>query len=198
MRYERGHKEETRRRIVETAARRFRKDGIEATGIAGLMADAGLTHGGFYAHFSSKDDLVRSAVGTAMKGTVADHAAAAATARDEGRDGLETIVRRYLSRAHRDQPETGCAIASLAAELVRSPTRTRAALAQDTDELIALIAGELTDSGALDARSRAAMVLALMVGTLQLARATPDDASSDALLSAGRKAALVLARQAPA
>lgn len=197
MRYEKGHKEETRRRIVESAARRFRKDGIEATGIAGLMAEAGLTHGGFYAHFPSKDDLVRSAVDTAMKGTVADHAAAAAAARDEGGDGLEIIVRRYLSRAHRDQPETGCAIASLAAELARSPAQTRAALAQDADELIALIASELSDPGATDARSRAAMVLALMVGALQLARTTPDEAASDALLSAGRKAALALARQAP-
>lgn len=193
MRYEKGHKEETRRRIVETAARRFRRDGIEATGIAGLMADSGLTHGGFYAHFSSKEDLVRSAVDTAMKGTVADHAAAAAAARGEGRDGLETIVRRYLSRAHRDQPETGCAIASLTAELARSSTETRAALARDAGELIDLIAGELPDPGAGDVRSRATIVLALMVGALQLARATPDVSASDALLAAARKAALALA-----
>ena len=62
MRFDKGHKEQTRRRIVETAARRFRKEGVEAVGIAGLMADAGLTHGGFYAHFASKEDLVRAAL----------------------------------------------------------------------------------------------------------------------------------------
>ena len=196
MRYEKGHKDETRRRIVETAARRFRKDGIEATGIAGLMAEAGLTHGGFYAHFPSKEDLVRSAVDVALNGATAEHASAVAAVRAEGGDGLETIVRRYLSRTHRDHPETGCAIATLAAELARSSDETRAIFARDTGELIELIAGELPNPASADARTRAAMVLALMVGTLQLARAAPDAATSDALLAAGRKAALALARQA--
>ncbi|TCR68451.1 TetR/AcrR family transcriptional regulator [Bosea sp. BK604] len=196
MRYEKGHKDETRRRIVETAARRFRKDGIEATGIAGLMAEAGLTHGGFYAHFPSKEDLVRSAVDVALTGATAEHASAVAGVRAEGGDGLETIVRRYLSRTHRDHPETGCAIATLAAELARSSDETRAIFARDTGELIELIAGELPDPASADARTRAAMVLALMVGTLQLARAAPDAAASDSLLAAGRKAALALARQA--
>lgn len=195
MRYEKGHKDETRRRIVETASRRFRKDGIEATGIAGLMAEAGLTHGGFYAHFPSKEDLVRSAIDTALTSATAEHAAAAAAARADGGDGLETIVRRYLSRTHRDHPETGCAIATLAAELVRSSDETRATFARDTGDLIELIAGELPDPGSVDARTRAAMVLALMVGTLQLARSAPDTAASDAMLAAGRKVALALARQ---
>ena len=66
MRYEKGHKEETRRRIVDVASQRFRKDGIAATGLAGLMADAGLTHGGFYAHFPSKNDLVRDALAASL------------------------------------------------------------------------------------------------------------------------------------
>lgn len=195
MRYEKGHKDETRRRIVETAARRFRKDGIEATGIAGLMAEAGLTHGGFYAHFPSKEELVRSAVDVALTGATAEHAIAAAAARAEGGDGLEIIVRRYLSRTHRDHPETGCAIATLAAELARSSNETRAIFARDTGDLVELIAGELPDPASADARTRAAMVLALMVGTLQLARGAPDAAASDALLAAGRQAALTLARQ---
>jgi TetR/AcrR family transcriptional repressor of nem operon len=195
MRYEKGHKDETRRRIVETAARRFRKDGIEATGIAGLMADAGLTHGGFYAHFPSKEDLVRQAVDGALKVATAEHAAAAAAARAEGGDGLEVIVRRYLSRTHRDHPETGCAIATLAAELARSSSETRATLAQDANKLIEVIAAELPAISPEEAHARAAMVLALMVGTLQLARATPDAAASDALLASGRRAALALGRQ---
>ncbi|WP_204314932.1 TetR/AcrR family transcriptional regulator, partial [Klebsiella pneumoniae] len=89
MRYAAGHREETRRRVVEVAARRFRKDGIEAAGVAGLMADAGLTHGGFYAHFSSKEALVRDAIVAALT-TSRDHLAAeAAAARAEGRDALE-------------------------------------------------------------------------------------------------------------
>jgi TetR/AcrR family transcriptional repressor of nem operon len=198
MRYEKGHKDETRRRIVETAARRFRKDGIEATGIAGLMADAGLTHGGFYAHFSSKEDLVRSAVDNALKTTAAEHAAAAAAARAEGRDGLETIVRRYLSKVHRDHPETGCAIASLAAELARSPTETRAALAQDADDFVKVIAAEIPAASPEAARATALTIFALMVGTLQFARAMPDAAASEAMLASGRRAALALARQAAA
>ncbi|RDJ22216.1 TetR/AcrR family transcriptional regulator [Bosea caraganae] len=195
MRYEKGHKDETRRRIVETAARRFRKDGIAATGIAGLMADAGLTHGGFYAHFPSKEDLVRQAVDVALTSATAEHAAAAAVARAEGGDGLEIIVRRYLSRTHRDHPETGCAIATLAAELARSSAETRGTFAQDADQLIQVIAAEIPAASAEEARASASMVLALMVGALQLARAMPDAAASDAMLQAGRRAALALARQ---
>ncbi len=102
MRFDKGHKEQTRRRIVETAARRFRKEGVEAVGIAGLMADAGLTHGGFYAHFASKEELVRAALEEAS---------------DQGRErrckllekgeNLEALVRSYLRPVHRDTPELG-------------------------------------------------------------------------------------------
>lgn len=198
MRYEKGHKDETRRRIVETAARRFRKDGIEATGIAGLMADAGLTHGGFYAHFPSKEVLVRSAVDAALTSATADHAAAVEAPQAEGRGGLETIIRRYLSRTHRDHPETGCAIATLAAELARSSIETRATLTRDTEALIDLIAAQLHAASPDAARASATMILALMVGTLQLARATPDAAASDALLAAGRRTALALGRHVEA
>lgn len=196
MRYEKGHKDETRRRIVETAARRFRTDGIEATGIAGLMADAGLTHGGFYAHFPSKEDLVQSAVEAALRDRRETLIAAVDKARADGGDGLEAIVERYLHAAHRDHPEDGCAIAALAPELARSSARVRETLVRETDALIDLIAGQFPVASPAAARATATAILGLMVGTLQLARAAPDRAASDAMLASGRAAALLLGRQA--
>jgi TetR/AcrR family transcriptional repressor of nem operon len=196
MRYEKGHKSETRRRIVETASRRFRKDGIAATGIAGLMAEAGLTHGGFYAHFPSKDDLVRGAVEAALQNRREDLIAAIGKARANGRNGLEAIVGRYLHAAHRDHPEDGCAIAALAPELARAPAGPREALVRETEALIDVIAGEVSAASPEAARATATAVLGLMVGTLQMARATPDRAASDAMLASGRSAALLLGRSA--
>jgi TetR/AcrR family transcriptional repressor of nem operon len=123
MRFEKGHKQATRQRIVETAAAKFRKDGVEAVGIAGLMAEAGLTHGGFYAHFDSKEELVREAISAALDATRArmDRAALKHEA------GLEGIIRSYLRASHRDTPEQGCAIASLSSEIARHEYPTRAA-----------------------------------------------------------------------
>src|SRR5215207_9759147 len=105
MRYEKGRKEQTRKRIVDVASARFRARGIEATGVAGLMADAGLTHGGFYAHFRSKDDLAREAIAEAHAQSRETWTKEVQAAKERGEDGLETIVRRYLRTAHRDRPE---------------------------------------------------------------------------------------------
>jgi TetR/AcrR family transcriptional repressor of nem operon len=196
MRYAKGRKDDTRQRIVTAASRRFRKDGIAATGIAGLMADAGLTHGGFYAHFASKDDLVRGAVDAALRGTREILAAAARRARDEGRDGLEAIVECYLQTSHRDRPETGCAAASLAAELARSPKSTREILAHDVDEVISVIAAEIRAVSPEAAYDAASAIFSLMMGSLQLSRMMPASDVSEAMLVAGRDACLALARRA--
>ena len=108
-RYDAEHKAQTRRRIIETAGRRFKQDGIDGSGVAALMADAGLTNGAFYAHFESKDDLVANVVADQL----ADQRAVLASL-PEGRAALEQFVRDYLSPQHRDHPDAGCPNAALA------------------------------------------------------------------------------------
>ena len=196
MRYEKGHKEQTRKRVLDVAAARFRAQGIEATGVAGLMADAGLTHGGFYAHFKSKDDLVRAAIAEAHARSRETWASEVKVAKERGEDGLETIVRRYLRTAHRDRPEAGCSVAALAQEIARNERQTRDVMAQAADEMAAIIASELPASVPDEkARETAYAIFALLIGTLQLARVTTDKALSEAILQSGQDAALRLARQ---
>jgi len=195
MRYEKGRKAETRQRILEVAGRRFRRDGIDGTGLAGLMADAGLTHGGFYAHFASKDDLVHKAVMTAMIETRDFLAREAEKAQERGTDALEAMVRAYLRPLHRDHPEAGCAMAALGPEVARLDAATREELTAAIQETVALIAAHLPSP-----RSRAAAqktgwaMYGLMAGTLQLARVVNDPTTSEAILRSGREAALALAQ----
>src|SRR3989440_9085711 len=108
VRYSKEHKEATRQRIIETAGRRFKRDGIDGSGVTALMADAGLTNGAFYAHFASKDDLVATAIGEQLGQQRERYRA------DVGdRAGLEHLVREYLSVEHRDNPADGCPSAAL-------------------------------------------------------------------------------------
>ena len=196
MRYEKGHKEQTRKRVVDVAAAQFRAQGIEATGVAGLMADAGLTHGGFYAHFKSKDDLVREAIAEAHARSRETWTKEVQAAQKRGEDGLEAIVRRYLRTAHRDRPEAGCSVAALAQEIARNERQTRDVMAHAVDEMAAIIASELPPSVPEEkAREAAYAIFALLIGTLQLARVTTDKALSEAILQSGQDAALRLARQ---
>src|SRR5918993_1990533 len=196
MRYEKGHKDQTRKRVVDVAAARFRAQGIGGTGVAGLMADAGLTHGGFYAHFKSKDDLVREAIAVAHARSRETWAKEVLAAKERGEDGLEVIVRRYLRTAHRDRPEAGCSIAALAQEVARNAPETRHVMAQAADEIVAIIASELPASVPDEkARETAYAIFGLLIGTLQLARVTTDKALSESILQFGQDAALRLARQ---
>jgi TetR/AcrR family transcriptional regulator, transcriptional repressor for nem operon len=190
MRYREGHKAETRRRIVEVAARRFRKEGADAVGVAGLMADAGLTHGGFYAHFKSKEALLGEAVAAALAGTTEGFERLAQSAPD----GLAAIVRAYLSRTHRDEPQQGCAGASLAAEIARASKRTRRAFADSVAALVAVIEAQLPSGDPVRRRSRATAIFALLMGALQLARAEPDAERAQQILESGIEAALALGR----
>jgi TetR/AcrR family transcriptional repressor of nem operon len=190
MRYGQGHKAETRRRIVEVAARRFRKEGTNAVGVATLMADAGLTHGGFYAHFRSKEALLGEAVAAALAGTTAGFERLARPAPD----GLAAIVRAYLSRTHRDEPQQGCAGASLAAEIARASKRTRRSFAESIAALVSVIEAQLPEGDAALRRSRAMAIFALLMGALQLARAEPDAERSEQILESGIEAALALGR----
>ncbi len=186
MRYEKGHKAATRQHIIDVAASRFRRDGVAASGLATVMADAGLTNGAFYSHFDSKDDLVRETVITALekrKKTLREAAAEPS--------GMERVIRDYLSPRHRDDPGNGCPTSALVAEIARHPAATRDAFTARVGEVIDLMAALLP--GAADRRQAAMALYAMMIGTLQLARAVNDAALSDEILRGGRNAALALA-----
>src|SRR5947209_11080659 len=163
MRYEKGRKDASRRKIIEVASERFRSDGIAATGLAAVMADAGLTNGAFYPHFKSKADLVRESVAAAMD----DQCMTLRQIIAEG--GLEAALGSYLSPEHRDSPESGCTLAALLPELARQPLDTRSVymerFLQAADEIARALPPEVGDSTDV-----AIAVYATLIGTLQLAR----------------------------
>ena len=186
-RYGRQHKEATRRRIVEMTGRRLKAHGIDGSGVAALMADAGLTNGAFYAHFASKDDLVAAAVADQLRAQREQYSTA-----PPGRDGVELMVREYLSAAHRDSPGDGCPSAALLAEIGRSGEATKRAYTEGVLALADEIAGRLAPDDPPSARGRTLGLFALLIGTLQLSRALADQQLADEVLEQGIKNALVL------
>lgn len=191
MRYEKGRKDVSRRRITEIAAERFRRDGIAASGLAGIMSEAGLTNGAFYPHFRSKADLVRESLGAALE----DQAHQLREALAAG--GLEAVLTAYLSAEHRDNPGTGCASAALLPEVARQPDETRELFAEQLAGLVDQFAETLPPQ-TRDPQGVALGIYATLVGALQLARAAPSKAQSDRILSAGADAARALAQTAGA
>jgi TetR/AcrR family transcriptional repressor of nem operon len=183
-RYNKEHKEATRRRIIETAGRRFKQDGIDGSGIATLMADAGLTNGAFYAHFASKDDLVATVVG--------DELGRQATGFGElppGRAGLEAFVSWYLSSDHRDHRDTGRPSAALLDEIGRCDKETKRAYTAGAKAILDEICVRLAPKNPDSARGTALALYAMMVGSMQLARALSDRKLSDAVLEEGIRSA---------
>ena len=188
MRYAPEHNEATRERILEAASRLFREHGVAAVGLAKIMAEVDLTVGTFYTHFDSKEALLREALCLSLRARRAELEQA------HGEHALEAAVRVYLSPAHRDGAATGCPIAALAAELARHPTDTRQAMVAHLAPSLDVLAEWLSvRRGRAVSHADAAAFFGLLVGTLQLARATPDGAASDAILDAGVRAALTLA-----
>jgi TetR/AcrR family transcriptional regulator, transcriptional repressor for nem operon len=186
-RYGKVHKQATRQRIIDTAGRRLKRDGIDGSGIATLMKDAGLTNGAFYAHFASKDDLVATAVAEQLRQQRANYGAYL-----PGRAGLEQFVREYLSNEHRDSPEDGCPSAALLDEIGRSSDATKEAF---TDGLLISIdnmAAQLSPDDPQSARVKALTVFGMMVGTMQLSRALADRRLADAILEQGVQNVLAL------
>ena len=187
MRYIEDHKQETRGRILEVAGRRFKQDGIDGSGVATLMSDAGLTNGAFYGHFSSKEDLVAN--------VLADQLRTQRKSFDDqppDRAGLEAFVRSYLSPEHRDQLASGCPSAALLDEIARRATDTRAVFTAEVMGVVDDIASRLDQADVDGARADALTIFGLMVGTLQLARALTDRQLSDRLLARGEETALKL------
>jgi AcrR family transcriptional regulator len=191
MRYEKGRKNATHTRIVDVASRRFRKEGVGSVGVARLMADAGLTHGGFYTHFASKEDLVREALIDALDQTRQELGLIACA---DGA-GMEALVRTYLSPRHRDRPDRGCAAASLVSEIARLSRPTRVTFTERIEALIDLIAEQLTTADQRTRRKAAIGIFSVIMGALQLARAVADKNMSDQILQSGVNAALALASE---
>jgi TetR/AcrR family transcriptional regulator, transcriptional repressor for nem operon len=186
-RYGKEHKQATRQRIIETAARRFKEDGIDGSGVATLMADAGLTNGAFYAHFTSKEDLVATVVADQLKTQTATFSELT-----PGRAGLEEFLREYLSPQHRDHPGAGCPSAALLDEIGRCATETKQAYTEGTQAIVDEIATRLTPEDPKSARGRALGLFAMAVGTLQLSRAMSDPAFADEILEQGIQNVLAL------
>jgi AcrR family transcriptional regulator len=187
VRYGKEHKQATRRRIIETAGRRFKGDGIDGSGIATLMADAGLTNGAFYAHFDSKDDLVATVVADQLR-----KQCESLSALRPGRDGVEQFVRAYLSVEHRDTREDGCPAAALLDEIGRCADTTKRAYTDGTLAIVDDLAARLAPHDLRSARVKTLGVLAGMVGTLQLSRALADRQLADEVLEQGLQNALTL------
>jgi TetR/AcrR family transcriptional regulator, transcriptional repressor for nem operon len=180
VRYGKEHKQATRQRIIEAAGRRFKRDGIDGSGVATLMADAGLTNGAFYAHFASKEDLVAAAVAEQLRTQYEGLDAVA-----PGRAGVEQLVRAYLSPEHRDSPGEGCPSAALLEEIGRCSDATKRAYTGAVMAFIDDIAARLAPDDPQSARAATLSAYALMVGTLQLSRALADRQLADDVLQQG-------------
>lgn len=175
----RSKKEATHERIVEAAARAIRRSGYGGTGVADIMKDAGLTHGGFYGHFASREAMLAEAADRAGAEAVAVSARVAAAA--PPKHALRAILRAYLSQGHLEGVETGCPIAALGSEIHRQAPEVRRAATRRIKEAIDLVARQLPDWGRPGAHERALVIESTMVGALVLARAVDDPALSDAL-----------------
>jgi AcrR family transcriptional regulator len=192
MRFEKGHKAATRRHIVDVASKCFRRDGVSAAGIAGIMGEAGLTKGAFSPHFESKEALVREALASAL----ADQQYRLDQDQRTGLE-LEGAIRRYLNRAHLEDPAGGCPSAALLPEITREPLSTRQAYGEGLLSYVSTLAALLPDAGSATSGRRAMAIFGLMVGTLQFARAVADAAQAEQILEGGVEAALHLARTPP-
>ncbi|MBR1122254.1 TetR/AcrR family transcriptional regulator [Bradyrhizobium lablabi] len=188
MRYSKEHKQETHERIVKKASVRLREKGAHGIGVADLMKEAGLTHGGFYAHFDSREALVIEAFNYAMGRATERWRKLAEQIPPEKR--FATIVDSYLTTIHRDDPGHGCAVPTLGPEIARESPKTRRAFAARLDEMIEMIADQLPEMPRKVARAQAIAALSTMAGALVLSRVAGSGEFSDEILGAGREAVL--------
>jgi TetR/AcrR family transcriptional regulator, transcriptional repressor for nem operon len=174
----------TRERIVKAAGAEFAANGISEAALARVMAAAGLTHGGFYRHFASKDQLVLEACSKTLLSLVAS--LELLIHRKPREQALPFLVDHYVSRAHRDQPRTGCPLAALGSELARRDKKTRHAAMEGFLELSQLIAGHLETVPRRKRVERSMAIVSAMVGAVTLSRIAPDSRISDSVLVATR------------
>ncbi|PTQ73971.1 TetR/AcrR family transcriptional regulator [Pseudomonas sp. GV071] len=178
MRYSEDHKAQTHQRIIDEASERFRRDGVGVTGLQPLMKALGLTHGGFYAHFKSKDDLVEQALNAAV-----EKLAVSVDETFAGDNPLQTFIRHYLSASHRANPGMGCPMPTLCSELGQrgqpSPTTDRM-----VESRVSKMAEHLEGP---DAEQQSIAMLSTMVGALMLSRSVTDPELSDRILKGARQ-----------
>ncbi|SAL64979.1 TetR family transcriptional regulator [Caballeronia udeis] len=180
-----SRKEITHERIVQVAARVIRRSGYDGTGVADIMKEAGLTHGGFYAHFPSREVLLAEAADRAGAEAVALSEQIAASVPPE--QALRSLVRAYLSKEHCEDMETGCPVSALGSEMPRQAPVVRRAATRRIKEMIDVVARQLPDWGQPGAHEQALTTVATMVGTMVLARAVDDPKLSESFLEAALK-----------
>jgi TetR/AcrR family transcriptional repressor of nem operon len=185
MRVSREQMAENRERILDTAATLFRERGFDGVGVADVMKAVGLTHGGFYGHFSSKDDLAAQALGRAF---VHANQWAAEAKSAEPQAPLQAIVSRYLSPSHRDDPGQGCPVAALGCDIARQGGASRLAATEGVRTAIAGLSAIAPGAAADEQRTSAIASYATLVGALVLSRMVDDAALSDEILAATRAA----------
>jgi TetR/AcrR family transcriptional regulator, transcriptional repressor for nem operon len=190
MRRSREDTAETRRRILDVASQLFRARGIAAVGVADVMGELGLTVGGFYRHFPSKDALVAEAIEAASIETASRKPSVGARASSKRR----ALVDSYVSRFHVDHPERGCPVAALCSEIAHETRASREAFSRAVERLLDLV-GRVEPGGSTRARERQLHAAAAAVGAVVLARATTDRALADDLLRAVRRELTTTARR---
>jgi TetR/AcrR family transcriptional regulator, transcriptional repressor for nem operon len=177
-------KQLTHDRIVETAARAIRRGGFQGVGVADIMKEAGLTHGGFYAHFDSRNALLAEAFERAGQERAAVVAQRSAARQARGATPLRALIEGYLSEEHLDSAETGCPVAALVSEIPRQADEVREAAGRRVRGFVAAVQKKLPEGAP---RESAGLIVSQLVGTLQLARAMDDRAQAKALLAATRR-----------
>lgn len=182
MKVSREQAAENHAKVIEVAGKLFREKGFDGISVADIMKGAGLTHGGFYGHFDSKDDLAAQACAQVLA-----EAAGRWKTYGESDDPLGALVGSYLSERHRDVAGKGCAIPSLAAEAVRQPAPVRAAFTKGLRDFIDILATFVSGRSAQARRHKALVTMSGMVGAMVLARAVNDSALSADVLAAARK-----------
>jgi TetR/AcrR family transcriptional repressor of nem operon len=177
MGHSQAEKAATRARVLQLASRKVRTEGVTRPGVAELMKEAGLTHGGFYKHFASRDDLIAQAAALALaEGTIKMQR----SARKNEQDPRAGLIDAYLAKQHRDTPDTGCALVSLGASAGRGGQDFKEAYEKQVRTYLELIAG--LDDDSEDARAEAMLTLSALVGAVLMSRAVTDQNFSDELL----------------
>jgi TetR/AcrR family transcriptional repressor of nem operon len=194
MGHSQAEKEASHRRIVEAAAGQIRRDGVDAVRVAELMRDAGLSHGGFYRHFGSREELIDEAIDAALTDGSRQTDTGATVDPDTA---LAQIIDDYVSKAHRDNPQVGCAVAALSADVSRCGSRARQAYGRQVrryiDRLVVLIRRAEPDAN----RDEAILILSALVGAVSMARAVDDAELSEEILTRTANALHRHAREAP-
>jgi len=182
-------KARSRERILEVAAAQLRELGLDGVSIGDLMKAVDLTHGGFYGHFASRDDLVAAALDKALTN---GEASAIRSSSVKGKRTLKSVANSYLSKVHRDNPDSGCAVAALSGDVARSNDQNREIMSKHLARYFDNMQNVMGDTGS---RELAISLMCMMVGAVTLSRVTTDASRSDEILQAARKSILRLGEE---